>query len=248
MPRSVIYQKLDSEGGECCQMKVRHPFTLATKAIPRLALRPENTALVIQDFQEYFTNRSIGFGKTAKERGIQREFESYYQQVERAKEHLPVLCQRAREFHMPILFTRWAYEHPMEISMLQRAIGAMIPTTDSAAQIDPALKANADELVITKPGLGAFSSACFAEALKVRGIENLLLTGVMTEFGIRNTAQVAADSGYRVIIVHDCCAGVTLDSHRIATAEMTFGTIKVRGSREMGLIFDDLEREDVVLV
>ncbi|MFO7941283.1 MAG: hypothetical protein R6U92_01345 [Bacillota bacterium] len=32
----------------------RTPFTLATRAVPRLALRPENTALVVQDMQRYF--------------------------------------------------------------------------------------------------------------------------------------------------------------------------------------------------
>ena len=41
----------------------------------------------------------------------------------------------------------------------------------------------------------------------------MLLSGVATNFVVEGTAREAADRGYDVIIVGDCCASVSQEAH-----------------------------------
>lgn len=61
------------------------------------------------------------------------------------------------------------------------------------------------EIVIDKPGKGAFYSTPLGELLKAKGIENLLVGGVTTEVCVNTTIREANDRGYRCIAVADCC-------------------------------------------
>ncbi len=229
-------------------MARRTPFTLATRAVPRLALRPENTALVVQDMQRYFVDPESGLGRTASERGVSREFESYYEQLDIARHNIDLLMEELRPRGVPVVFTRWAYEHIRELSPLQRGIGAEIGVDDPEAELMLPYDESAGDALVTKTGLGAFSSDQFEEELAARGVENILLTGVVTEFGIRSTALAAVDRGYRVVVVGDSCAGITLDTHRDAISELTFGTMKVRSTGEILRYAEGLDREDLILV
>lgn len=226
----------------------RTPFTLATRAVPRLALRPENTALVVQDMQRYFVDENQGLARTAAQRGISREFASYYEQLDVACDNIALLIDEVRKRGLPVIFTRWAYEHIRELSPLQRGIGAEIGVDDPEAELVMEVDSEAGDAVISKTGLGAFSSSAFEEELRIRGIENILLTGVITEFGIRSTALAAIDRGFRVVVVGDSCAGITLDTHRDAVSELTFGIMKVRSTGEILRYAEGFEREDLILV
>jgi len=226
----------------------RTPFTLATRAVPRLALRPENTALIVQDMQGYFTDPDRGLGRTASERGISREFNSYFEQLDVAKDNIALLVEEFRPRGIPVVFTRWAYEELRDLSPLQRGIGASIAADSPEAELAPGLELAPGDALVTKTGLGAFSTPRFEEELAARRVENLLLTGVITEFGIRSTALAAIDRGYRVIVVGDSCAGITLETHRNAISELTFGIMKVRSTGEILRYAEGLDREDLILV
>ncbi len=226
----------------------RTPFTLATRAVPRLAIRPENTAFVIQDMQRYFADPELGLAQTAAARGVAREFHSYFEQLDVARDNIDLLMGEVRARGMPVLFTRWAYTEPRYLSPLQRSIGAEIGMDDPEAELLYSPDVDAGDAVISKTGLGAFSSDAFEEELRIRKVENLILAGVVTEFGIRSTALAAIDRGYRVIIVGDACAGITLETHRHAISELTIGTMKVRSTGEILRYAEGLDHEDLILV
>jgi biuret amidohydrolase len=67
----------------------------------------------------------------------------------------------------------------------------------------PALKPAAGEVVIPKPGKGAFYATTLAAELELRGITHLLVTGVTTEVCVQTTMREANDRGYECLLVED---------------------------------------------
>ncbi|HEY9641980.1 MAG TPA: isochorismatase family cysteine hydrolase [Coleofasciculaceae cyanobacterium] len=60
------------------------------------------------------------------------------------------------------------------------------------------------EVVIYKPGKGAFCQTDFQAELQAKGITHLLITGVTTEVCVQTTMREANDRGYECLMVEDC--------------------------------------------
>jgi nicotinamidase-related amidase len=67
----------------------------------------------------------------------------------------------------------------------------------------PALAPIAGELVIDKPGKGAFYATPLGPALQQRGITHLVMMGVTTEVCVQTTMREANDRGYDCLLVED---------------------------------------------
>jgi nicotinamidase-related amidase len=80
------------------------------------------------------------------------------------------------------------------------------------------------EIVIDKPGKGAFYATDLGEILSHHGIENLLVCGVTTEVCVNTTVREANDRGYRCVVLADCCASYFPEFH-----EMGLRMIKAQG-------------------
>ena len=80
------------------------------------------------------------------------------------------------------------------------------------------------EIVIDKPGKGAFYATELGDVLKQRGIETLLVCGVTTEVCVNTTVREANDRGYRCVVLADCCASYFPEFH-----EMGLRMIKAQG-------------------
>lgn len=69
--------------------------------------------------------------------------------------------------------------------------------------IIPALAPIPGEIVIPKPGKGAFYNTGLQDELVERGITHLILTGVTTEVCVQTTMREANDRGYECLLVED---------------------------------------------
>jgi len=94
------------------------------------------------------------------------------------------------------------------------------PTTTLAAGADkyidllPELRAIArPENVFDKQAFSAFSGLGFAEALKHRGAETLILSGAETDVCIWATALDAVDLGFHVVLARDAMASFSTEAH-----------------------------------
>jgi nicotinamidase-related amidase len=67
----------------------------------------------------------------------------------------------------------------------------------------PALQPLPSELVIAKPGKGAFYATNLDAELKKRGITHLFFTGVTTEVCVQTSMREANDRGYESLLVED---------------------------------------------
>jgi biuret amidohydrolase len=76
------------------------------------------------------------------------------------------------------------------------------PGADIIAELAPI----AGEVVIVKPGKGAFYATDLGEILRLRGVTHLLFAGVTTEVCVQTTMREANDRGYQCLLVEDATA------------------------------------------
>lgn len=120
-------------------------------------------------------------------------------------------------------------------------MGRILIAGEPGAEIIPELAPTPGELVIDKPGKGAFYATGFGDALEAAGITHLLMTGVTTEVCVQTTMREANDRGYECLMVEDCTESyfpqfkaATLDMVRAqggivgwtATSEQVIGALK----------------------
>jgi len=94
-------------------------------------------------------------------------------------------------------------------------VGAFQRGTPGAAIVSE-LTPTPEEPVLWKQTISAFSGAPVALWLNQRGIENVALTGVVTHYAVLSAGIAAADLGYRVFVLSDCCNSGTDDRHLAA--------------------------------
>lgn len=83
-------------------------------------------------------------------------------------------------------------------------MGRILVAGEPGNQIVPALAPQAGEIVIDKPGKGAFYATRLHERLGERGIRHLLFMGVTTEVCVQTSMREANDRGYECLLLEDC--------------------------------------------
>jgi nicotinamidase-related amidase len=82
-------------------------------------------------------------------------------------------------------------------------MGRVLVQGEPGHAIIPALAPIAGELVIDKPGKGAFYNTPLGAQLQARGVRSLVVMGVTTEVCVQTTMREANDRGYDALLVED---------------------------------------------
>ncbi len=201
--------------------------TIAAEPEP-IALDWRATALLIIDMQRDFMEPG-GFGETLG---------NDVSQLARAVKPIGALLAAARAMGLLVIHTREG--HLPDLSDAPPAkvergapslrigdpgpMGRILIRGEAGHDIIPELYPLPGEIVIDKPGKGAFYATALGDVLQDHSIENLLVCGVTTEVCVNTSVREANDRGYRCVVISDGCASYFPEFH-----EMGLKMIKAQG-------------------
>ncbi|MET0378311.1 MAG: cysteine hydrolase, partial [Spongiibacteraceae bacterium] len=93
--------------------------------------------------------------------------------------------------------------------------GGVIHAGNPLSGIHPLLKPHEDDIVCERcHGMSAFHGTELESILRGLGVETVLLAGVSTNIALPGIATEATNRGFEAVLVEDCTAGGTAESHQ----------------------------------
>lgn len=137
--------------------------------------------------------------------GIIEGFHAY--QGREVLERINSLRAKARASNVPIIY-------------IQHDGGAGDPLEAGSEgwHIHPAIKPQAEDLIISKRASDSFFETSLQRELEARSIKHLVVTGCQTEYCVDTTARRAVSLGYDVTLVNN--AHTTIDSNLLTAAQI----------------------------
>ncbi len=181
----------------------------------KIAARPfdyefeiDKTALVIIDMQRDFIEAG-GFGETlGNDVSLLEAIVPACQAVLQAWRKAGGLVVHTREAHQPDLSDCPPAKRERGNPSLRIGdagpMGRILVAGEPGNQIIPALAPAPGEIVIDKPGKGAFYATGLHETLYTHGITHLVFMGVTTEVCVQTSMREANDRGYEGLLLEDC--------------------------------------------
>lgn len=175
------------------------------------------SALLVIDMQEYF--RAIGVGIV---------------------DNVNRLIDGCGSKGVPVFYTRQGIRNPgKEGGMLLEWWGQVIRPGEPGHKLLPELHGIGEGAIIDKTRYSAFKKTNLDKTLRSRGIDTLIITGVMTNLCCETTARDAFMLDYNVIFASDANATILEEYHKATLTNLRFGFALIRSTDE---IIDSLSR------
>lgn len=192
-------------------------------------LKPEHTALLIIDMQRDFCDPSGYMHTRGGDVQQARAIVPTIQAVRDTSRELGIMVIYTREGHRPNL-ADLPRNKRLKTALAGAEIGSDGPLGRLLIRGEPGwdfieeMRPAKHEVIIDKAGTGAFHGTDLHDVLSNAGVENLIISGVTTGVCVSSTVREAADRGYSVVVLEDCCAEPVPENH-----DMAIKLLKIEG-------------------
>ncbi len=176
----------------------RHPFT------------PDRSALLVIDMQRFFMDESS---------------HAFVTDSPLVAENIRKLVESYRSRGLPVIFTRHALLDDEPPGIMGTWWSDNLRISDPQSEIVDGLLPLPDEKVVRKTRYSAFLGTDLEPLLRSKGIERLLITGVMTHLCCESTARDAFMRDFEVFFVIDGTASSDDDLHESSLRCLTDGFV-----------------------
>jgi len=194
------------------------PLSVPAEPYP-FALHPETTALVVIDMQRDFLEPG-GFGELLG---------NDVSELARVVAPLKALLAAARDAGLLVVHTREGHRPDLADcppSKLARGGGELtigshgpkgriLVRGELGHDIVEELAPQPGEVLLDKPGKGAFYATDLELLLRNQGIQQLIVTGVTTEVCVHTTVREANDRGFDCLVPEDCVGSYFPEFHEV---------------------------------
>ncbi len=171
-----------------------------------IVFRRERSALLVLDMQEYF---------------LRPTSHAFIPSAPAILPNLQLLITNYRFLDLPIIFTRHV-NTDADAGMMSRWWRDVIRADSPDSVVSPALDTSAG-VVIEKSQYDAFYRTQLEDVLRGRGVEQIVITGVMTHLCCETTARSAFVRGFEVFCCVDGTATYTDELHRSTLLNLSHG-------------------------
>ena len=172
--------------------------------VVKVSVDPRKTAVMVIDMQNDF---------------IEEKGKLHVPRSEKLIKPIKSILDKAREAGATIIYTQdWHHDDDPEFEVW----GEHALADSWGAEIVEELKPKEGEFVVKKPSYDAFYGTPLEHILRYRGLENLILTGVLANICVLHTAGSAAMRGYRLIIPVDCILALNEFDYALSLRQMSF--------------------------
>jgi MAF protein len=178
-------------------------------------LDPKRCALLVMDMQRYFTGGGDGLAAPVIP-------------------NINLLSAAARSCGMPVIFTQHGHEDPdRDGGMLGRWWGDLIESGTPDHALDPSLLVGPDDTILPKKRYSAFAGTDLEGILRKSGVDQLIITGTMTNLCCETTARDAFVRDFEVFFAADACATLSETMQRATLLNLSYGFSHVTGTRDL---------------
>ncbi|GJU74462.1 nicotinamidase 2-like protein [Tanacetum coccineum] len=162
---------------------------------------PKTTALLVIDMQNHFSSLTTSI-----------------------LHPLTSTITTCRHAAVPIIFTRHRHTTPLTPTPLTEWwSNDLIMDNTPASELLPNIDVREEDMVIEKDTYSAFRGTRLEERLREMGVEEVIVTGVMTNLCCETTAREAFVRGFRVFFSTDATATVNEEMQVATLVNMAYG-------------------------
>ncbi len=221
------------------------PIDAADGAYRERPFVPSRTALLSVDMQNIEFNAELLAQSRIKGTPQSKKRELYERLADIVIPNQVRLQKAAREAGIEVIYTviESLTLDGRDRSLDHKISGIHNPKGAWEAQVIPEVAPLPGEILIPKTSSGVFNSTNIEYVLRNLNIEYLLIYGVVTDQCVESAIRDAADRGFMVTEVEDCCAADTPDNHTTSIASMGGHYCRVRTTDQVISEMSGLKRE-----
>jgi isochorismate hydrolase len=179
-----------------------------TKNKDRFTFTPQESALLVIDMQQYFLDVSS---------------HAFIPSSKAILPNVKDLVESYSDANLPIIFTKHSLAADEDPGIMGRWWGDTLREEDPLSEIDGDLEPVEGEVVVRKTRYNAFFGTELDKILKDKGVNSVVISGLMTHLCCETTAREAFIRDYEVYFLVDATATQTEELHLSSIRTLSHG-------------------------